>query len=77
MAGKKLLLMQELLVEASHPDKLLFQDLVSGIKLTGHPPASGVFAPGLLPQDIAEAELRRTAAWTRRATLSNTNQGTT
>ena len=53
--GKKILAWQELLQEAGHVDSYLVKDYVSGFRLTGDMPTTGVFAKKL-DEEIEEGE---------------------
>ena len=69
MRGERLLLLREVLEAPDHPDKKLFEDIVSGFKLAGWMRDSGVFTSLPRPPRISLDALLKSSAGLQHATL--------
>ena len=67
MKGKRLLLLQEVMLEAGCVDAGLHDLMVNGTRLTGLATPSGELFRRINPAEITEAELREQAQWHRSA----------
>lgn len=67
MKDKNLLLWKYLMEQTGFDDPTLFDECVSGFKLVGQAQASPQFPLGFLAMQQTPAELRRKAAWLRKA----------
>ena len=66
LKGKRLLLFKEMAEEAKVGDKLLFDELTSGFRLTGTMPESSQFPAKLKPAAISVQQLRESAVWAKK-----------
>ena len=69
MAGKRVLLMEELATEMGWPDMNLFKEMRSGFKLVGNFESTGVFKPGVTIPSLSEEELKKNTKFLRPAIL--------
>eukprot|EP00435_Cladocopium_sp_Y103_P070071 s19_g34.t1 len=69
MAGKRLLIMEELAKEMGWADMSLFQEMREGFKLVGTFEATGIFKPGVTIASLSEDELRKNTKFLRPAIL--------
>ena len=69
MAGKRVLLMEELATEMDWPDVNLFKEMRSGFKLVGNFESTGVFKPGVTIPSLNEEELKKNTKFLRPAIL--------
>ena len=69
MAGKRILIMEELAAEMNWPDKTLFSEMREGFKLVGTFPATGVFKPAVTLAQMSEDELQKNTKFLRPAIL--------
>jgi len=69
LRGKRLLVMEEMLIEAGHQDKDLVKQLIAGALLTGPSPPSNIYAKKK-PVEARPCEtLRKQAVWMQAAVL--------
>ena len=74
LKGKNLLVFQEMLCSVGYEDVHLVSDICAGFKMTGMAKDSMIFPHKLRAPSISEAELMRSAKWTRHA-LKVTSSG--
>ena len=68
MEGKNLLLFKELLHFTDFPDAdALFDEMISGFRLTGKTTTSGCLSKKLKPSLLAEDDLKKQSVWNRKA----------
>ena len=76
LAPKRLLLFKSLLEEYNYPDLDAFNELISGVCLTGDAPHTGIFNPAERAASMSEDQLRAQAQAIQREVLSKvTSQG--
>eukprot|EP00972_Heterocapsa_arctica_P015968 2354618-Heterocapsa_arctica.AAC.1 len=67
IADKKILLLQEMLRDAGHPDEHLAADIAAGFPLVGDLGISGAFELRDKPATLSTAQLMASARWAQEA----------
>ena len=70
VGDKHLALLEHFIEKLDWPDKALIKDLTEGFKLTGTMRPSGIFPFKLKQATVSTDQLRKSAVWTRKATIA-------
>ena len=77
LKGKRLLLLKEMLTELQYTDVAIVDDIISGFKLTGWSPRTGVFDPDVRRPELTLEQLQKMAPGLNASIIRSVNESPT